>query len=101
MEEQESEPGNIIFPQRRKKKMTEIDIAKKILELKNKYETMKQNNLRLQGQIESMLEEIKKEYKCNTPLQLKSKIDSTEKQLEEIQINLNGMVRSFQEKYNI
>lgn len=73
--------------------------AKDLLELKEKVDAAKLKVSKYQAQLEMKMEELKKTWKCATPEQANEKLNTMEKELQELEQKINKGIHTLKEKY--
>lgn len=79
--------------------MNDKQLIDTIASLKERHQKMRDNTIRLQGEIDALWTEMKNKYFCNSLKDFEELITKTENELEAVQVKLNAAVKTFQERY--
>lgn len=76
-----------------------MNIAEKIIDLKERLQESKEQQLIIKSKTDALLERLKKEFNCTTVEEAETKLSSLEKELQSTQTQLEKSIIKFEEAY--
>jgi uncharacterized phage infection (PIP) family protein YhgE len=77
------------------------DIAEQLLQQKKKLQEAKEQDINIRGRIEAVLENLKKDFECDTLEAANNKLAEMKSSLETMQTSLDKALGAFQRKYQL
>lgn len=76
-----------------------MNIAEQILELKDRLQESKENQIAVRTKLDSMMERLKTEFNCFSIEEANMKLKKLSDELEVVQQELNDAINKFEEEY--
>lgn len=76
-----------------------MNIAEQILELKDRLQESKENQIAVRTKLDSMMERLKTEFNCSSVEEANVKLKKLSDELEAVQLELNDAINKFEEEY--